>query len=690
MTAPVRVLLVEDDDDDRLILEETLEDIAGTNYAVTWVNSADEGVASLQRREHDVCLLDFRLGAETGLDVLARAGDALHDVPCILLTGDDSAETDRNAMEAGAIDFLVKGAVTERSLERAIRYAVANAQAARLLRSSEMRFRSIFLGAHDGIAVFGEDGRVAIANPAACDMFEIPTGRFVGTHFAELLAESEVEPVSARLRQWTDDAEIRISNIETVGRRQSGATFPLEVSIAAFVEDGVRIWSAMLRDTSRTTELLDQLSHQMLHDRLTGLANRTLLHERVERTIAHTRNVDDALPGLLVLDLDDFKQINDVYGHEMGDRVLKAVADRLAASVRGGETLARLGSDEFAILAEGRLDAHAVIRMAERIRVLMHQPLRINDVEHHLSVSIGIALLRDPTTKGEELIRNADVAMHAAKASGKDRVEIFEDRMFGDLLDVIALDRDLRAAIVSEQLTTHFQPIMCLKTGRVVGLEALARWHHPDRGWVRPDIFISAAERSGSIDALGLVILGQALDLLRSLSDECITMAVNVSSHQLRDRTFASTVLAMLAERGLPGNRLTIEVTESLLLEDKQDAISALERLRNNGVTIALDDFGTGYSSLSYLRTLPFDKLKLDQSFVRNSDSPKTRALMQAVATIAQSFGVDSVAEGIEERHELELLTSIGFTQGQGYLFARPLPADEILVFIDSQAVEHA
>lgn len=690
MTAqPLRVLLIEDDDDDRLILEETLEDISGTSYVVTWVENADAGVHALSLGEHDVCLLDYRLGADTGLDVLKRAADAGNDIPCILLTGDDSAETDRDAMQAGAVDYLVKGTVTERALERTIRYAVANAEAARSLRSSEMRFRSIFLAAHDGIAVFDEEGRIAIANPAARAMFESPENVFLGSHFTELLAESEIEPVSARLRQWTDDAEIRISNIETVGRRRSGATFPLEVSIAAFVENGRRVWSALLRDTSRTTELLDQLSHQMLHDRLTGLANRTLLGERVERAIAHNRD-SDQMPGLLIIDIDDFKQINDVYGHDTGDRVLTAVADRLSESVRGGETLARLGSDEFAILAEGRLDAHAIIRMAERIRVLLQQTLPIDGVEHHLSASIGIALARDATTTSEELIRNADVAMYAAKAAGKNRVEIFDDRMFGDLLDVIALDRDLRAAIVGQELTTHFQPLIALDTGQVVGLEALARWYHPDRGWVRPDIFIGAAERSGSIDALGLVILGQALDLLDALEDDSITMAVNVSSHQLRDRTFTSTVLAMLAERSLPGHRLTIEVTESLLLDDKQDAISALERLRSNGVSIALDDFGTGYSSLSYLRTLPFDKLKLDQSFVRNSDSPKTRSLMEAVANIAESFGVESVAEGIEEQHELDLLTEIGFTQGQGYLFAKPMPGDEILAFIEDKAVEHA
>ena len=686
---PVRVLLVEDDDDDRLILEETLEDIAGTEYIVTWVQTADAGVEALLRCEHDVCLLDYRLGAETGLDVLKRVRSESCEVPCILLTGDDSSETDREAMQAGAVDYLVKGTVSEPALERSIRYAVANARAARSLRNSEMRFRSIFLAAHDGIAVFDEQGRVAIANPAAHDMFEVTEQLFVGSHFTELLAESEIEPVSARLRQWTDDAEIRISNIETVGRRRSGATFPLEISIAAYTEGGQRIWSALLRDTSRTTELLDQLSHQMLHDRLTGLANRTLLGERVERAIGHARD-SEATPGLLIVDIDDFKQINDVYGHEMGDRLLQAVGHRLAESVRGGETLARLGSDEFAILAEGRLDAHAVIRMAERIRVLLQQTFVIDDTEHHISVSIGVALVHDPTTTAEELIRNADVAMYAAKAAGKNRVEIFDDRMFGDLLDVIALDRDLRSAILNQELTTHFQPLISLDDGRVVGLEALARWHHPDRGWVRPDIFIGAAERSGSIDALGLVILGQALDLLESLEDQSITMAVNVSSHQLRDRSFTTTVLEMLAERGLPGERLTIEVTESLLLEDKQDAISALERLRSNGIAIALDDFGTGYSSLSYLRTLPFDKLKLDQSFVRNSDSPKTRSLMEAVANIAQSFGVESVAEGIEEQHELDLLTEIGFTQGQGYLFARPMPGDEVLAFIENKTVEHA
>ncbi|HWH33029.1 MAG TPA: EAL domain-containing protein [Egibacteraceae bacterium] len=428
--------------------------------------------------------------------------------------------------------------------------------------------------------------------------------------------------------------------------------------------------------------LKEHLRHQAFHDSLTGLVNRALFHDRVEHALSSRRREDGAVI-VLLLDLDDFKAVNDSLGHDAGDQLLVEVAGRLEGCVRPGDTAARLGGDEFAVLVDDVEGIGAGIVVAERIHAALRAPVVLHGMEVAVHASIGIARA-DGIDDAATVLRNADVAMYEAKQQGKNRYGIYEHGMHHSARERLELRTQLRAAVDEDQLLLRFQPVVDLVSGAVVGAEALVRWAHPTRGLLAPDAFIAYAEESGLIVPLGAWVLDGALaQLSRWRADlgtsRPFTLAVNLSPRQLTQPGLAEEVRRLLGLHGVPPSDLMLEITESALIKDTPATLRVLRDLKALGVRIAVDDFGTGYSALSYLRQFPIDVLKISKPFVDDvRRGAEERALTEAIVRIAQALRLDTIAEGVEHADQREALRDMGCGYGQGFHFARPLPAGDL------------
>ena len=436
----------------------------------------------------------------------------------------------------------------------------------------------------------------------------------------------------------------------------------------------------------RNARLLDEIRHQALHDNLTGLPNRALIIDRVSQAIARARR-DQHEVALLFVDLDGFKDVNDSLGHGAGDQLLRSVAARLSATLRDSDTVARLGGDEFVVLAEGLSLAAGPELVAERLLGVLGEPFQLGDdnsTSMSVTASVGIAVgLRDTA---EELFRDADIALYAAKAAGKNRYTVFEARMGDALRSRHEIEMDLQAAVGTDQFFLLYQPIFDLATMAVVGVEALLRWNHPIRGLLQPDEFIPALEASGLIIPVGRWVLHQACRqaMVWRAHGQHTNMSVNASGRQLDAATLLDDVRHALSQSGLPPDSLTIEITETCLMRDTQGAIRQLSALKTLGVRIAIDDFGTGYSSLAYLQQFPVDSLKIDKSFISGmAKSPEGDALIHTLIQLGKALNIETLAEGIEENDQLTQLQTEHCEVGQGYLFALPLTPDQVEEFLD-------
>ncbi|NOT43848.1 MAG: EAL domain-containing protein, partial [Acidobacteria bacterium] len=415
--------------------------------------------------------------------------------------------------------------------------------------------------------------------------------------------------------------------------------------------------------------------------------------DRVHRRPSACQRVVDAL-GVLFVDLDHFKTVNDSLGHAVGDGLLRAAASRLASCLRDFDTVARLGGDEFAVLIDDPESGESIASVAERIASAFQEPFALDEREVMASASIGVALAEQGDT-AEDLLRNADLAMYLAKGRGRGQSAIFEPEMHEAMLTRLELQADLRHALERGELTVHYQPIHALDTQRLIGVEALLRWQHPTRGPVSPAVFVPIAEDTGLIVGIGRWVLQQACLDLRQWQNDLGPQApervsVNVSGRQLPDPQLFDLVQAALAVADLPPGALVLELTESILMKHTDQTLSVMHRLRALGVRIAIDDFGTGYSSLSYLQRLPVDILKIDRAFVERLETDgSASALVRAIVGLGHSLSLHTVAEGIETVRQAELLRGLGCEQGQGYLFGKPMSTSDLTHFARRQA-EHA
>ena len=550
------------------------------------------------------------------------------------------------------------------------------------LRESEDRFRTLSESTFEGIIIHDE-GAVVLANQELAWLFGYDdAAELLGRSALELAAPESRDEVRRRIREGYEEP------YEAVGLRKDGSTFPGEIQAKPIKYQGRLMRVAAIRDITDRRRAEEQLRHAVLHDALTGLPNRALFLDRLRHTLAPLRHGSDEGPlfGVLLLDVDRFKNINDSLGHLVGDRLLSGVAARLAGTLRASDTLARFGGDEFPILLEQIEDASEVVRVAERVQEALASPLAVDGYEVVTSASIGIVVARVAAYgQPEAVLRDADTAMYRAKAQGRARYQLFDEAMHTRVVGLLQLETDLRQALARDELRLHYQPITALADGRITGVEALIRWEHPRRGRLFPDAFLSLAEETGLIAPIGRWVLREACRAVTRLraggpAARDVVVAVNLSRRQLFQPDFKGELERLLAETGTPGTSLQLEVTEGVIIEDADVAVSLLAEIRGLGLSLSIDDFGTGYSSLSQLHRLPVSVLKLDRSFVaRMTHHHESRELVRAIVSLGHNLGLAVTAEGIETPAQLDELRALRCDYGQGYLFARPEPLDDVL-----------
>lgn len=428
----------------------------------------------------------------------------------------------------------------------------------------------------------------------------------------------------------------------------------------------------------------ERIRHYATHDSLTNLPNRTLLMDRANLALAKARRSGGQV-GMALIDLDQFKLINDTMGHTVGDQLLRDVADRLSEVLRESDTLARIGGDEFVVLLPDVSRVEVVHGIIDRVLTGMRQVWQLRGQELHVTASIGVALFPDDGGDSETLLRNADTAMYRAKEAGRDNATYFAPAMNAHLADRVKLEGELRKAIELEEFVVHYQPQVDTQTHAITGFEALVRWEHPERGLVGPGEFIPLAEEIGIIGELGTWVLrtacAQMLAWLGAGYDDDVCVAVNVSARQFQQKDLMDTVRSALSDTGLAARNLEIEITESVAMQDAEHSIAVLGQLKELGVRLSIDDFGTGYSSLSYLKRLPIDTVKIDQSFIRNvASDPDDAAIVASIIKLAESLRLGTIAEGVETEEQLEFLSDHGCPKVQGYLFGKPKPPNEIVL----------
>ena len=462
-----------------------------------------------------------------------------------------------------------------------------------------------------------------------------------------------------------------------------------DIAVSVSIDGAPRYWqlsarprsdgsmSGVARDVT-ADRLIEERVTQMAHyDSLTNLANRYLFNERLRELLGDSRS-SGANVALFYLDLDDFKAINDTRGHLVGDRLLREVAERLACEVRDEDTVARLGGDEFAVLIETRAGDGMLIERAHRFLSVVRAPYEIDGHSYKVSTSVGVARCHDGDCDAEELMRRADLALYAAKNKGRDNLAIFEHSLDQQARERRSLEADLGEALARDQLRLHFQPIIELETGQATGYEALLRWYHPERGVLGPSEFLSIAEETGLIMPIGDWVIRTALAETVDWAGD-FRVAINLSTTQVADPRIVATLSQALRETDFPAHRVELEITEHVLMDQSDANRDTLLKMREMGLRIALDDFGTGFSSLAYLRRFPFDRIKIDRTFVRDLTSDiGSQAIVSTITRLAEAMDMETTAEGVEDRRQLDLLRKLGVKEAQGFLISKPLLAEKI------------
>ena len=805
----LRVLLIEDDEDDYLITQDLLSEASPVETHLAWRDNVEDGLASLREETFDVSLVDLRLGPDSGLDLIQQAKNEGITTPFILLTGQGDDELDARAVALGAADYLVKGKLDGHTLLRSIRYAIDRAAATENLAISEAQYRLLFENNPTPMCLADPDShRINAMNEAARSLYRLSAQDVAGLTMDDLRAAPQnngvpddegivLQPGShlehhhthtgldlivevARenllidhheltLYTLTDKteqidstrqlkllkrciesssngivvADARIKDMplvyvnptfetmtgytadEAVGKNcrfLQGDDFDLsneqplaqvrralsqgeDVSVVLrnYRKDGSPFWNDLYlspirnnrdeithyvgiqNDISERQSLESQLAYNSSHDVLTQLPNRALLEDRLEQICRLARRHQRYL-GVLFIDLDGFKLLNDSMGHRVGDQILVEVARRLRDLVRSGDTVARVSGDEFVIALTDLAAAQDAQLVVDHVMKTLSLPYRIDGRVLHLTASIGVHVSDGSIDNPAELIQQADLAMYQAKQLGKNTWQWFAEEMNEQASHRVQLRNELQEAIDSEGLTLYYQPLIDSRTGQARCIEALIRWEHPIRGLVSPIHFIPLAEETGQIITLGRWVLGQACrDMVRihAAGFRDCTVAVNVSPVQIRQAGFFDVVKQELQASGLPPASLELEVVESAVLYDTDQVVQTLTELSELGVHIAIDDFGTGFSSLSYLKLMPANKIKIDQSFIRDViHNRNDAAITHGVISMAHHLSLEVVAEGVETEAHAAFLRRNQCDLLQGYFFARPMPFHDLTDFM--------
>jgi diguanylate cyclase (GGDEF)-like protein/PAS domain S-box-containing protein len=596
----------------------------------------------------------------------------------VVLTPDPTLAISGLSIPPASLSFLTAGAAVA-IIAIALVAALLDRRAKGELGRQQVVLDTALENMSQGLCMFDADGKIILFNERYAAMLGRTDILLTGRLLVDVLREEQAKG------QWQGDAGEFFARLVADARESRTTTdivtrFGRSIRVVNQPMQGGG-WVATFEDITEWLEAQAKISHMARHDALTSLPNRVLFHEQLVQGLRRTGSGDQL--AVLCLDLDHFKDINDSLGHPIGDALLKEVGRRLKVTVGESDTVARLGGDEFAVVQIGRSEEAAARSLAGRLVEVISAPYEIDDHQIIIGVSIGISLSPQDGDNPDELLKNADLALYRAKADGRGTYRFFETGMDARAQARRLLEMDMRAALQRDEFQPYYQPIRDVASGRVVAFEALLRWNHPQRGLIAPLSFIPLAEETGLIIQLGDFVLRSACTDAATWPDD-VDVAVNLSPVQFRNPNLIASVTEALALSGLDARRLELEITESVLLQNSEATLTTLHELRAMGVRISLDDFGTGYSSLSYLRSFPFDKIKIDRSFVSElATREDSMAIIRAVTGLGRSLGIVTTAEGVENDGQLELLRREGCTQAQGYLFSKPRPASDVAIMLD-------
>jgi len=675
-----RILLIQDDIGNAKVILEALGSSNDESFEVQWVRTCADGLERLVGVA--AILLDLFLPDSSGIETFDRMFKAAPRIPILILTNPRYEETAKLAVMCGAQDYLFKARLDAYLLPKALGSMIERAVIADALADEKERAQVTLNSIGDAVVSTDISGNVTYLNAVA----EGLTG-WTDAEAAGHPLEDVFRIIDATTRETAENAMLKaIRENRTVALapncvliRRDGVEAAIEDSAAPIRDRRGAVSGAVMvfHDVSAARAMTLELSHLAQYDSLTELPNRALLHDRLNEAIALSHRHGRQL-AVLFLDLDRFKHINDSLGHTVGDGLLQSVGRRLLRCVRSSDTVSRLGGDEFVVLLWEVKHAEDPAITADKILHALREPHQILRHELHITASIGIVTYPGDGTDAETLLKKADVAMYRAKDAGRDSYQFFKAEMTSGALERQSIADSLRHATERRELSVHYQPKMELATGSIIGVEALIRWNHPQRGLVPPSQFIRIAEECGLIVPIGRWVLREACRQARAWQSAGLppmTMAVNISAVELRTPGFVDGVRTILRETGLEPQHLELELTETALMEDSRSVADVLKELKDIGVLLALDDFGTGGSSLQDLKRVPIDVLKIDQSFVRDLTTDEEDArIVTAMIGMGTSLHMRVVAEGVETREQLDMLQQYGCPQAQGFYFSPPVP----------------
>lgn len=697
-----KVLVIEDDPNYFVLLNERLSRHPHFKMELIRSKQMQSGLERLQAGDIDIVLLDLTLPDSQGLQSFLTVHKNFPAVPVIILTCVDDDQLAAQAIAQGAQDYLTKGSFDRDLLVKSIQYAISRNQiqaqlqkyhletetSKRTLQDREDRFRSLVSNIPGAVYRFtvgeGGQGIIEFISGTIESISGLPAEDFMGKEFSNyqnLILPQDLSTVKEAFAKAVEKGES--FGIDYRIRHKNGDFRWVHDQARGIKSASGKIThvDGVIFDITERTKEKERFNQLVYYDALTGLPNRELFTDRLNQALQQTQRKNESC-AVLVMDLDHFKRINDTLGHVIGDQLIKAVSVRILKTVFNTDTITRMSGGSFMILLP-RLGVHEnAENVANKILTAFKTPFRINDHELFTTCSIGIAISPGDGTTSEVLMKNADAAMHLAKERGKDCYQLFSSAITNNSFERLVLENSLRRALERNEFKLHYQPQLSIKSGKIVGVEALIRWQHPDLGSIPPMEFIPVAEDTGLIHAIGDWVLQAACEqkkIWNKMGFADLRVAINLSARQFHYTNLVELITGILAKVDLDPRGLELELTESTLMDRLEETTETLRKLKETGLSISIDDFGTGYSSLMYLKTFPIDSIKIDKSFVRDiTTDTDDLAITQAIISMAHSLKLEVVAEGVETSSQLELLKSQGCDIIQGYLFSKAVPAEEI------------
>ncbi len=740
MSTKIKILSIEDDSEVRTVIVEYL---TSKGYVTLEAEDGEAGLSLFAEESPDLVLLDLRLPGIDGLEVLSQISKDAPEIPVIIVSGKETIKDASDCLKSGAWDYITKPLFDLQVLDIAVHNVLERAKLKHekdkfqqnleeelqketsdlLLRSLELEkaynklnreleerrraeraiqqehtfIQTILDGIHDPARIISPDFGVIIMNQAALVLLPSKQSNLKELTCYQAYRQSD-KPCSGEdhpcvLKKVLEAGKVVSVQHKEIIEGEGERVYEIEASPLWNADGTLHGVLEVIRNITENLSIEEQLRehrerlyHLVHHDALTNLPNRMLLQDRLSRMMTKALRHKNYV-AVIFLDLDRFKKINETLGHDIGDKLLREVANRLELCVRKSDTVARLGGDEFAVLLDDLQDVKFVAVVARKILQALSKPILIQDYELYATSSIGISLFPDDSEDVDGLLRCADTALYRAKDAGKNNYQYYTADMNTRAFEFLLMEAGLRKALDNDELVVFYQPLISLENNKLIGMEALIRWMHPEKGMISPGDFIPLAEETGLIEPIGEWVLRAACIQNKEWQDAGyppVRVSVNMSARQFNKKNIIEIISQILQETGLSPEYLGLEITESVIMQDVKSTIAKLKQMQKMGISLSIDDFGTGYSSLSYLKLFPIDNLKIDRSFVFNITSDSIDAAIAAsVILLAHSMNLKVVAEGVETEEQLEVLRRQGCDYVQGFLFSRPLAAEAFVPFFD-------